>query len=378
MPNNFDYTTRARKLYFRYPVLTYIGTQINYWVLAFLLLSFVLHMNTLTINEITQNDIPASISSAIVLSIIIGVLFGIVLGLIDLFIERRFFNRLTIGIIFLSRTIIYPILLFGVVSFIRYILWDLIINPYYPDDFDLSTTNTTWRYFTLIVLVYTIFMTVGITFINQMNLRFGPGVLIPLLLGRYRKPKEQDRFFMFLDMKSSTHHAESLGHLKYSELVRDCFMDINQAAKKANAEIYQYVGDEVVLTWLYSEGVNNASCLDFYFLVQEILNNRREHYQYHFEVMPEFAAGLHFGVVTAVEVGEIKRDIAYHGDTINTAARIQGLCNEYQKSILITGRVKDAFKDSPAYKFESLGDVNLKGKGKMVELFGIIEKPAYP
>jgi class 3 adenylate cyclase len=31
----------------------------------------------------------------------------------------------------------------------------------------------------------------------------------------------------------------------------------------------------------------------------------------------------------AVEVGDIRRDIAYHGDTLNTASRIQGLCNEF-------------------------------------------------
>ena len=45
------------------------------------------------------------------------------------------------------------------------------------------------------------------------------------------------------------------------------------------------------------------------------------------------------GMVTAVEVGDIKRDIAYHGDTLNTAARIQSICNSYEKKFLSSANV---------------------------------------
>ena len=42
---------------------------------------------------------------------------------------------------------------------------------------------------------------------------------------------------------------------------------------------------------------------------------------------PIFNAGMDAGVVTVTEIGDIKRDLAFHGDVLNTAARIQGLCN---------------------------------------------------
>lgn len=45
----------------------------------------------------------------------------------------------------------------------------------------------------------------------------------------------------------------------------------------------------------------------------------------------EFKAGLHGDKVTAVEAGDIKRDIAYYSDTLNTAARIEIVCNKYNK-----------------------------------------------
>jgi len=88
-----------------------------------------------------------------------------------------------------------------------------------------------------------------ISFLIQINTKFTPGVLILLLMGRYDNPKEEERIFIFLDLKSSTTHAEKLGHVKYSKLIRDCFLHINYISVKYRAEIYQYVVDEIVLSW---------------------------------------------------------------------------------------------------------------------------------
>lgn len=53
-------------------------------------------------------------------------------------------------------------------------------------------------------------------FLVQVGEKFGPGVPLGFLRGQYHRPKEEDRIFMFLDLKSSTTLAEQLGHLKYS------------------------------------------------------------------------------------------------------------------------------------------------------------------
>lgn len=74
---------------------------------------------------------------------------------------------------------------------------------------------------------------------------------------------------------------------------------------------------------------------------------------------------------TAAEVGEIKKELAYHGDVLNTAARIQSKCNEYQKKILISEQLKTYFDKQKSYVFQSLGDVLLKGKEKMVNIYAV-------
>ena len=99
------------------------------------------------------------------------------------------------------------------------------------------------------VIIFWGFMVMLALFILQVNDKFGQGILINFLLGRYHKPREEERIFMFMDLRSSTTYAEKLGHILYSKLIQDCFYDLTDIAKKYGTQIYQYIGDEVVLTW---------------------------------------------------------------------------------------------------------------------------------
>jgi adenylate cyclase len=72
-----------------------------------------------------------------------------------------------------------------------------------------------------------------------------------------------------------------------------------------------------------------------------------------------------------VEIGEIKRDIAFHGDTINTAARIQSLCNTYNKSLLMSKGFTEFDGFGSQFMSTSLGLVTLKGKLEGVELVSV-------
>jgi adenylate cyclase len=192
-----------------------------------------------------------------------------------------------------------------------------------------------------------------------------------MLLGKYRNPREEERIFMFMDLKSSTTHAEKLGHIKYSALIRDSFMDINQVLSRHNAEVYQYVGDEIVVSWPITRKLKSIACVEFFFACQDQFNQRYEYYMENYGFVPQFKAGLHLGKVTAVEVGEIKRDIAYHGDTLNTASRIQSVCNQYDKIFLVSGDIIDFMELEKQYSTELLGNINLKGKELPIGVYSV-------
>ncbi len=208
-------------------------------------------------------------------------------------------------------------------------------------------------------------------FVVQVSEKFGQGVLVNFLLGRYHRPKEENRIFMFLDLKSSTTTAEQLGHIEYSLLIQDCFYDLTDVVAQHRAMIYQYVGDEVVLTWDVEGGVERADCIRIFHAYNEALRLRSEHYEARYGLVPQFKAGVNAGLVTVAEVGEIKKELAYHGDVLNTAARIQGKCNELGRRLLVSEALKELVEERGDYAFNPMGEVQLKGKAKPVRVFDV-------
>src|SRR5690348_4272314 len=79
--------------------------------------------------------------------------------------------------------------------------------------------------------------------------KFGPGMFWSMLSGEYHKPKIENRIFIFLDINESTSIAEDLGHEKYFRMLRDFFSDLTLPVLANDGEIYQYVGDEVLVSW---------------------------------------------------------------------------------------------------------------------------------
>ena len=77
------------------------------------------------------------------------------------------------------------------------------------------------------------------------------------------------------------------------------------------------------------------------------------------------------GMVTATEVGKYKKEIAYHGDVINTAARIQGMCNHFEVLLLVSETLKESLPTNNPLNFIYKGAVSLKGKSEEVGIYSV-------
>jgi adenylate cyclase len=56
---------------------------------------------------------------------------------------------------------------------------------------------------------------------------------------------------------------------------------------------------------------------------------------------------------------------------LNTASRIQGTCNEYQKKLLASEAIKTQLEGQSSFGFDFLGNVVLKGKAKTVNIYAV-------
>ncbi len=212
-------------------------------------------------------------------------------------------------------------------------------------------------------------------FYLEMNNKFGPGKLQKIFLGKYNIPVEENRIFMFLDLKSSTTIAEKLGGIQYHLFLKELFSDVTTPIINTNGEIYQYVGDEIVLTWEMNNTGQVKHSLDCFFEIQQLLNRKEGKYLSQFGFKPQFKAGMHHGCVIAGEIGVIKRDITYSGDVLNTTARIQGMCNQLQSNFLISHSFFELVgKDALEYGFEYKGEILLNGKTIPLDLMAVTKK----
>jgi adenylate cyclase len=370
MSQKTDYTDNAIRYSLKHPLLSFVGIQIIFWFFATLLLGIIIYLQSLVISEIYPLPRITRFSTILVVAIIFGFLLGTVLGLCDYYLDKSFFKKKPLGKVIILKAGISFIVLSALISIIKYIILPFVLGSFFNTS-SLNQNETLWHLIFSMLAVYYFFMSLLISFINQVNKKFGPGILVPLLLGKYSRPREEVRVFIFMDLNASTTIAEKLGHIKYSAFIRDSFLDIDFVVTSFSAQIYQYVGDEIVLTWPFRNSESDLSCLSFFFECENRFQKRKEFYLQHYGVVPAFKAGVHLGEVTAVEIGDIKRDIAYHGDTMNTTARILSLCNEYQKKILVSNTILHYFKNDGQFIIERLGRIKLRGKMEEVEIASI-------
>lgn len=366
-----DYTTAARNLAFRHPLISSLMTQVLFWSIAYFLLGTIIFFTSEVFNSTYNFQIPNPFLPIFISSAAMGLFFGLIHGYTDFYFFRKWSKGKSLGRLILIKGLFYFIVTVIIFATVRFVLWSVILKPFYFSKTILAFGDNVWKSYFKLVAIYTFFMSVFISFIIQINKRFGPGVVLPLILGKYVYPNIEERAFIFLDLTSSTAHAEKLGHVKYSKLIRDCISDINQVCIPYQAEIYQYVGDEIVLSWLIDHDTDLLRSIDLYFACQAVFDKRKEYYLNKYEIFPQFKAGLHKGVVTRVEVGEIKRELAFHGDTLNVAARILARCNEFGADILISKAVYENLKSDNPYNYELIGTVDLKGRAKPVTIYKV-------
>ena len=301
-----------------------------------------------------------------------NILVGLIVGVLEVvYLEKRFSNRT-----------LWAKLSYKFLTYLTLIV--VIIVIFYPIAFSLESgisllETDPWqqlgRFLISVSFLVTIFhLSVRLIFsliYSAISENLGHHLFLNFFFGKYHQPKIEKRIFMFLDMKSSTTIAEALGHIRYFNLLDTYYKIMSDPIINSFGEVYQYIGDEIVISWKPEKGFNQANCIKCFFDIRDHLYQQKEvlYNEYGFAI--EFKAGIHFGEVTIGEIGDLKKEIVFTGDVLNTTARIQSLCKELKSDLLISGAIKDLLPPSH-YQYRSKGEIELKGRNKKEELFSVI------
>lgn len=308
----------------------------------------------------------------IIYDFLIGLIFGLILSLTEIYFFEKKFRRVNFSTLLIIRSVYYVVVASIVIIVIASTDYgkdtdNLLNEAIHNKDLKAIFENENFDE----ILLYTIVLSFLINFIRQINFLLGQKVLLNYAAGKYHVQQEEDLIFMFLDLKSSTTIAERLGLVKNHMFLDDFFYDLTDPILGNKCRIYQYVGDEIVFVWKIKDGIKNLNCLNLFWEITDEIESRKEIYLEKYDVYPEFKAGLHCGKVITGEIGYVKKDIVYHGDTVNTAARIQAECNVHSKKLLISGDLLNLLDIDSEYKVVKIGEKLLRGKEHSLELYSI-------
>jgi adenylate cyclase len=214
-------------------------------------------------------------------------------------------------------------------------------------------------------------------FIQDVNSLLGQNVLVNFITGRYYAPRVESRVFLFIDMEGSTGLAERLGPLAFHRLLNRFVLDLTQPIVAARGEIHRYVGDELIATWKLEDGNTNGGCVAACFAAIDQLARHAPDYRREFGVAVAVRAGLHCGPVVTGEMGSVRKEIVFLGDTVNTTARIQELCRQTGDRVIASADLIDRLELPTGVVKRSLGDLRLRGKGADLALYALTKTPPH-
>ncbi len=336
------------------------------WVFLFVEVAATNSIDAQPVTAITIN-LPIFVFASLAL---VGV--GVLLGFIEVRYLDNFLDNRSFGLRMVGKLLVYCLSLSLII---------LVLFPFAASlELDTQVWNPQvwnkflayWKSYTHLSTMLQLLVALALSlFYAEIQDFMGQRVLLNFFTGRYHRPVEETRIFLFADMKSSTTIAERLGHHAYFELLRAYYRCFSDAITQSGGEIYQYVGDEIILSWPMRRPNDVHRPLACFFAMQKELQQQQDWFTRHFECAPDFKAGIHLGKVTTGEIGVLKKEILFTGDAVNVTARIQSLCNTYSVKLIVSDSVHDLVTPSADTPFSFLDEAVLRGKEERIKLYTI-------
>jgi adenylate cyclase len=320
--------------------------------------------------------LPIANAYQIVLCVSMGISVAVFTGLTNYFLLYSRLNTLPLSVVFGVRVILFTIvitvaLLFaiGVIDLFDQLLFrreTSLLSAYYATVGWLFQSH----YWLLLVVSFS-FLIIGQLFTVSSSL-LGRKILFNYFMGKYYHPKQEERIFLFVDLKASTTIAEKLGNFDFHAFLKSYFADIAKPIAITGGDIYEYAGDEVIVTWPKQEKHSARKCLSCFNLMKKAVARRSEFYQKTYGFVPTFRGGGHVGAVLVGEIGVYRRKIIYAGDVLNTCARIIAEGNKRNQECVISEDLYQLLQPYFAdYHFEFLGKTLFKGKQTEVAIYAV-------
>jgi adenylate cyclase len=223
----------------------------------------------------------------------------------------------------------------------------------------------------LVSVIFSFGATLAFIFMLQISQIIGGRTLRDWVLGRYHRPRREERFFLFVDIAGSTALAERIGPVAVHQFLNRVFVLASDPVDDHRGEIYQYVGDEMVVTWTEAEGRPEGRPIACFAAIEAGLAAATPEFVRDFGLAPRVRGALHVGPVVVGEVGARKRDIVFHGDVMNTTSRLEQVARELDRRLVVSADAMGRLAEAERYALEDLGARVLRGRASPIQIYAV-------
>ena len=104
------------------------------------------------------------------------------------------------------------------------------------------------------------------------------------------------------------------------------------------------------------------------------LTQNAERYRKEFGLVPSFRAALHGGAIVAGEIGDLKREIAYVGDILNTTSRLEEFGKSHHQRFVVSAKIAERRNFQSEFDCKPLGSFVPRGSEETVTVYSIAER----
>ena len=221
------------------------------------------------------------------------------------------------------------------------------------------------------ILIYALFFCGLISFTLNMGRKLESRVLFNMISGKYRKPIEEERVFMSIDLNNSTETAEALGEVAFFDFLNKFYFDLTPAIIATNGQVYRYVGDQMIISWPLRSNAENANYLRTYFILLNELAKHMEDYVIRWGLRPTFKVAFHAGSIVSGEIGDIKSQFVFHGKPLHILSLIEKQCKLLGVPVLLSSEFVKIIDLPSFYKLDHCTPIPKGQNNHTIELYTV-------
>ncbi|MDR3322937.1 MAG: adenylate/guanylate cyclase domain-containing protein [Zoogloeaceae bacterium] len=182
--------------------------------------------------------------------------------------------------------------------------------------------------------------------------------------------EERELSILFTDIRDFTTLSETLSPPQIVKLLNRYFTPMTALVREQDGTLDKFIGDALMAFWNAPLDVDRhpARAIQTAMSMQEKLRAVNDELLAEFGVKIRMGAGIHTGPTYVGNMGSA--DLVNYtliGDSVNLAARLEGLCPRYGVPIVVSEHTRNAAQD--AFAFQYLDTVTVKGKTQAVRVY---------